>query len=93
MDDVLVVGEALIDIVQRPSGASAKFPGGSPAKVALALARLGRGITLPTKLGDDPGTSGPVGCPGCGTIATARTAAQCVCGTCRSAVARWWSAG
>lgn len=39
----LIVGEALIDIVERAGSASpAEFVGGSPANVALGLARLGR---------------------------------------------------
>lgn len=56
MDDVLVVGEALVDIV-RPDGAEAadgeEHPGGSPANVALGLARLGRDVTLLSRIGDD----------------------------------------
>jgi hypothetical protein len=30
MDDVLVVGEALVDIVQHASGTSAEFPAAAP---------------------------------------------------------------
>ncbi len=41
-DGVLVVGESLVDIVQRADGSAETFPGGSAANVAVALARLGR---------------------------------------------------
>jgi fructokinase len=53
VDEVLVVGEALVDIVRRPDGTSAEHPGGSPANVALGLARLGRPTRLLTRIGDD----------------------------------------
>ena len=53
MDDVLVVGEALVDIVERMDGTRAEHPGGSPANVALGLARLGRSTRLLTRIGDD----------------------------------------
>lgn len=51
--DVLVVGEALVDIVQQLDGATAEHPGGSPANVALGLARLGRSADLLTRIGED----------------------------------------
>jgi fructokinase len=54
VDDVLVVGEALVDIVVRPGAPTVEHPGGSPANVALGLARLGRGADLLTRIGDDP---------------------------------------
>ena len=58
MDDVLVVGEALIDIVRRAGGRSAEHPGGSPANVALGLGRLGRVVSLLSRFGlDARGTS------------------------------------
>jgi fructokinase len=53
VDDVLVVGEALVDIVQRADGLMAEHPGGSPANVALGLARLGRSARLLTRIGSD----------------------------------------
>lgn len=53
MHDVLVVGEALVDIVMRPGAAAEEHPGGSPANVALGLARLGRRADLLTRIGDD----------------------------------------
>ena len=37
---VLVIGEALIDIVHQNDGAIKNIPGGSPANTAVALARL-----------------------------------------------------
>jgi fructokinase len=53
MAGVLVVGESLIDVVQRPDGSIVEHPGGSAANVAVALARLGRPVELLTALGDD----------------------------------------
>ncbi|MFZ0158390.1 MAG: carbohydrate kinase [Kineosporiaceae bacterium] len=53
MDDVLVVGEALVDIVRQPDGQVAEHPGGSPANVALGLGRLGRRVALLTRFGTD----------------------------------------
>jgi fructokinase len=49
----LVVGEALVDIVRRTDGSVSEHPGGSPANVALGLARLGRSAELLTWLADD----------------------------------------
>lgn len=48
-----VVGEALLDVVTTPDGASRSHPGGSPANVALTLARLGDPVSLLTDLGRD----------------------------------------
>jgi fructokinase len=50
---VLVVGEALVDIVQSENG-RAVHPGGSPLNVAYGLARLGVPTTLLTRFGRDP---------------------------------------
>jgi fructokinase len=50
---VLVVGEALVDIVVRSDGAVSEHPGGSPLNVAIGLARLGRETHLLTRLGQD----------------------------------------
>lgn len=50
---VLVIGEALVDIVHRSGGRVDEAPGGSPANVALALGRLGDSPRLLTQLGDD----------------------------------------
>lgn len=49
---VLVIGEALIDIVEK-DGSSTEHVGGSPANVALTLARLGRKTTLVTDIAGD----------------------------------------
>ena len=49
----LVVGESLVDIVERPDGRATEHPGGSPANVAVALARLGRATTFVTQYADD----------------------------------------
>ncbi|MBP2436727.1 carbohydrate kinase family protein [Microbacterium amylolyticum] len=50
--DVLVVGEALIDIVESGSDVH-EHVGGSPANVALGLGRLGVNAALLTQVGDD----------------------------------------
>jgi fructokinase len=50
----VIVGEALVDLVgQRGGRTFAAHPGGSPANVALGLARLGAPVTLCTRLGRD----------------------------------------
>lgn len=51
---VLVVGELLVDIVRTPDGAVAEHVGGSPANVAMGLARLGHDTTLACLVGEDP---------------------------------------
>jgi fructokinase len=51
---ITVVGEALLDLVAEGAAKSfAARPGGSPANVAVGLARLGGAVTLATCLGDD----------------------------------------
>lgn len=50
---VLVIGEALVDIVESTGGAS-EHAGGSPANVALGLGRRGIDATLLTQFGADP---------------------------------------
>ncbi|RYC14168.1 carbohydrate kinase family protein [Nocardioides zhouii] len=50
---VLVVGEALVDVVPDLDGHPQDLPGGSPANVAITLGRLGRDVRLVTLLGDD----------------------------------------
>lgn len=50
---ILVVGEALIDVVREQSGAVREHVGGSPANVALGLGRLGRSTALLTQIGSD----------------------------------------
>lgn len=48
----LVIGESIVDIVQK-HGSRHEYPGGSPANVAYGLARLGVETELHTQLGDD----------------------------------------
>lgn len=50
--DVIVIGEALIDVVSSPGG-TIEHPGGSPANVAYGLGRLGVAAGLLTAIGDD----------------------------------------
>lgn len=50
----LVVGEALVDIVVSPDGSVREHVGGSPANVAIGLARLGHDVALATSIGPDP---------------------------------------
>ena len=54
MAGAVVVGEALIDIVERSDGTTVEHEGGSAANVAVALARLGRPVQLLTAYADDP---------------------------------------
>lgn len=61
MPDVISLGEALIDIFVAKNGVSLKeansfisAPGGAPANVAVALARLGIEVGLIGRVGDDP---------------------------------------
>ncbi|MBE1549631.1 fructokinase [Mycobacterium sp. OAS707] len=49
----LVIGEALIDIVERDGSVTGEHVGGSPLNVAVGLARLGRGADFLTHIGDD----------------------------------------
>jgi fructokinase len=53
MAGVLVVGESLVDVVDRPDGTTVEHAGGSAANVAVALARLGRPVQFLTAYGDD----------------------------------------
>ncbi len=50
---VLVIGESLVDVVERPDGTRAEHPGGSPANVAVGVGRLGVTPTLATTLATD----------------------------------------
>ena len=61
MPDVITLGEILVDFVATVSGVSLedapafkKAPGGAPANVAAALARLGVSAGFMGKVGDDP---------------------------------------
>jgi len=55
--DVVVIGEALIDVVSSSDGTASpttvEHPGGSPANVAYGLGRLGVRTGLLTSIGDD----------------------------------------
>lgn len=48
---IVVAGEALVDLVGEPDGRYRAVPGGSPANVAVGLARLGAPTELLARLG------------------------------------------
>lgn len=52
-EEVLVVGESLIDIVRKEGEPGVEVVGGSPANVALGLGRLGTVPRLLTAIGND----------------------------------------
>src|SRR5699024_110605 len=54
MKYALIIGEALVDVVERPGETPQEHVGGSPANVAYGLARLGREVELATWIGKDP---------------------------------------
>ncbi|MBJ7383894.1 MAG: carbohydrate kinase, partial [Mycolicibacterium sp.] len=49
----LVIGEALIDIVERDGTITGEHVGGSPLNVAVGLGRLGRAVDFLTHVGTD----------------------------------------
>lgn len=53
MSRALVIGEALIDIVERDGSVVGEYVGGSPLNVAVGLGRLGRGVDFLTHIADD----------------------------------------
>lgn len=53
MSRALVIGEALIDIVEREGQATSEHVGGSPLNVAVGLSRLERDVDFLTYIGDD----------------------------------------
>jgi fructokinase len=53
MSRALVIGEALVDIVERDGKVTGEHVGGSPLTVAVGLARLGRDVDFLTHIGDD----------------------------------------
>jgi fructokinase len=53
MSRALVIGEALIDIVQRDGEPLGEHVGGSPLNVAIGLGRLGRDVDFLTHIGTD----------------------------------------
>lgn len=52
-EPVLVIGEALIDLIRRPGEPDDARVGGSPLNVAVGLSRLGVPVELQTHLGSD----------------------------------------
>jgi fructokinase len=50
---VLVAGESLVDVLIGADGSRTELPGGSPANVAVALARLGTRVRLLTAYASD----------------------------------------
>ena len=52
-DSILVIGEALIDIVEQSDGQRSEHVGGSPTNVAVGLSRLGQHPSLFTSFGND----------------------------------------
>ncbi|WP_454791901.1 carbohydrate kinase family protein [Mycolicibacterium lutetiense] len=53
MSRALVIGEALIDIVERDGSVVGEYVGGSPLNVAVGLGRLGRDVDFLTHIADD----------------------------------------
>ena len=53
MSRALVIGEALIDIVESDGAVIGEYVGGSPLNVAVGLSRLGRGVDFLTHIADD----------------------------------------
>ncbi|GAA2796164.1 carbohydrate kinase [Kitasatospora paracochleata] len=50
---ITVVGEVVMDLVERPDGTISAHPGGSPGNVAVGLSRLGNPVSLLTRYGRD----------------------------------------
>jgi fructokinase len=50
---ITVIGEAIVDLVVSPDWGCHAAPGGAPANVAVALARLGRDVSLRARLSGD----------------------------------------
>ena len=50
---MLVIGESLIDLVHSPDGSTQEHVGGSPANVAVGLARLSHDVVFATMIGHD----------------------------------------
>jgi fructokinase len=50
---ITVIGEAIVDLVVSPDWGCHATPGGAPANVAVALARLGRDVSLRARLSGD----------------------------------------
>jgi fructokinase len=52
-DRIVVIGEALIDLIQQPDGSYQAKPGGAPANVSIALARLGAHVSFAGRMSND----------------------------------------
>ena len=50
---IVVIGEALIDLIEQADGRYQAKPGGAPANVSIALARLGVNVWFAGRLSDD----------------------------------------
>ena len=51
--NIVVVGEALIDLIQQSDGSYQAKTGGAPANVSIALARLGTDVTFIARMSND----------------------------------------
>ena len=52
-DRIVVIGEALIDLIQQSDGRYEAKPGGAPANVSIALARLGTHVSYAGRMSTD----------------------------------------
>ncbi|MDH6207151.1 carbohydrate kinase family protein [Aurantimicrobium minutum] len=52
-DRIVVIGEALIDLIQQADGCYQAKPGGAPANVSIALARLGAHVSFAGRMSND----------------------------------------
>ncbi len=52
-DRIVVIGEALIDLIQQGDGKYEAKPGGAPANVSIALARLGAHVSFAGRMSTD----------------------------------------
>jgi fructokinase len=52
-DRIVVIGEALIDLIQQEDGRYVAKPGGAPANVSIALARLGTHVSYAGRMSTD----------------------------------------
>ena len=52
-DRIVVIGEALIDLIQQQDGSYQAKPGGAPANVSIALARLGANVSFAGRMSAD----------------------------------------
>jgi len=52
-DRIVVIGEALIDLIQQADGSYQAKPGGAPANASIALARLGAHVSFAGRMSTD----------------------------------------